>query len=650
MVALVGDSGWQQGASGGGHLLDWPAGAGEGDVAFLLIEWEANQWNQHHSEPRFSGWTSEMRTVVGSREYGGRRARWWIYSRVLGSGSLPSVSLGSSFVHGRLVVFTDTRGIGRRRSGVGAVPVAPYGGVFAAGVGSTGTGDLTFLAPDGPLFDMRAGWAATTSGSNSLGNIDWGSSGSRSVRAIELLPPEGPGAPVWLTPGDGDEVANTGTVDYSWQYRPSQAGGRQDAYRLAFLVDDEWLYWHAATGTFVTYEAINESAVTGASIDAPLLPGNVPLLARVWAREAIDGRWSEQSVDLNHMAVTPPSVDVTGPGSAHDDLSPTVTWEASTPRGQQTAFRVQVAHLGGLVYDSGVQPGDGDQWTVPPQEWDNGSMYQARVQVQQTGGSWSSWSTLDFPLTWTEPAVPDVDAWPVADGVLVRVAADASLSVDLERITSQGLWVRVGSFQMPVDGAVTVTDVRAPYGQVAAYRARAANELDGMPLVSGWGLSGQVVNRARWSYLMAASSPLSTWLRVLIREDGVHTHHRPTSVAYGLGDSRARVSYAPERGRSGTLTLHALTQEDREGLLGLLYAGETLILRLPAEAHLDGPGYVGGGELVFDVAGEVQVARVTTGPLQRRELTVSWVEQEAPAPLGGTSAPVTRPVGEVVGG
>src|SRR5690625_4254224 len=501
MVSLVHDS-------GGGIEPLWPSsGVAEGDLAVVARRWTSSYGVRFPNPSPGPQW-------VGLGNYGTRsqysshwRAElfWW---QVRGA-SLPSIGPGSSLTSFRLLIFRGTAGIGRARTGQALVPVSENGGASAIGVEASTAGDLTILPGSGTV---QVGWGAASS-DGVFGNPGWNHS---HTRIYELLPPAGPLAPLVLAPGDGAEVSAAEPVEFEWQHRPSVAGGRQDAYQLRVWDDvSDPEYWNASTGAWTTSEATNSSSTQGVAVPAAAFTVNVPMSWQVRSREGVDGRWSAWSSAASFMPVTPPSVSVIAPEDLHDDLSPLVAWAATTPRGEQSAFRVQVARLGQIVYDSGSQPGDDDEWQVPPQDWSNGALYQARVQVQQTGGSWSAWSTRDFTISWTEPATPDVTVWPTRQGVLVQVKADVGMSVDLERITGQGLWVPVGSLEMP-GAEVTVTDVLAPYGQVTAYRARAVNVLDGQRLTSGWGLSSQVTSTDRYSYLAAAGDPLRTWVRVYV--------------------------------------------------------------------------------------------------------------------------------------
>src|SRR5699024_9786330 len=122
----------------------------------------------------------------------------------------------------------------------------------------------------------------------------------------------------------------------------------------------------------------------------------------VRTREALDGQWSDWSAPVTVTAVSPPSATVTAPdGVVHNNLTPTVTWTSSTPRGVQTAYRVRVAtSVGVQVHDSGWRQGDATAYRVPVLSWVQGGAYQVLLQVQQTGGSTSDYATSDFTVTW----------------------------------------------------------------------------------------------------------------------------------------------------------------------------------------------------------------------------------------------------------
>lgn len=212
-----------------------------------------------------------------------------------------------------------------------------------------------------------------------------------------------------------------------------------------------------------------------------------------------------------------------------------------------------------------------------------------------------------------------------------------------------GVTVVEGAYDGPrftgasVDGFV-FTDVAAPFGVSTAWRARAVTTLDGMRLTSEWVNSTPVINTDKSQYLYSALDPIRTWQRIKIVDDSEHELQRPTAVAYGLGDTRPRVTYGQHRGRAGTLTLSTLTDPLSElaDLTALLEAGETLVLRWGAEGFHDQEE--DAGTLVFSVAESLTESRgAQTAVLKGRRLTVPWVEQ-APPTLGESNAPITHDI------
>src|SRR5699024_10507776 len=196
----------------------------------------------------------------------------------------------------------------------------------------------------------------------------------------------------------------------------------------------------------------------------------------------------------------------------------------------------------------------------------------------------------------------------------------------------------------PAPPDMGLIDPFAPYGRPTAYRARAATILDGQPMWSTWGTSDPVTPTHRWAYLASAVDPARTWQRALIVNDSDHTRQTPTSVAYGLGDDRPRVTRGIYRGETGTLTLTAGHDDEQAltDLIDLLECGEPLILRWPAEGHQQ--NMIDAGTLTFSVADSLTTARrAQVAVLRGRRIQVPWVEQEAP-PLGSSNAPTTHPI------
>src|SRR5690625_296707 len=408
MVELVHDSGWDREPS-------WPAGLQEWDLAVLARNWGSSVGVRYEVTDPGPGWTS---LGTYSSRPGATRLRNTLFWARVASGALPTVARGNNFTQFRLIVLRGASGFGRARTGIAQVPAQPGGGAVAIGVDLPTAGDLDVLP--GARYGTSVAWGAADR-EGVFGNE--GRTHSH-TRVYELLPPEGPLAPLVLTPGDGEEVSASTGVAFGWQHRPAIAGGSQDAYQLAVSDDDsgEELFWDASVGAWVEAEAVNGSVGEGVTVPPGVLSVKQGRGWGVRIREGADGRWSVWSRLHSVLPVDPPAVQVTGPGVVHNSLSPLVEWTAQTPRGSQTAFRVRLAEgLAGVVYDSGVRPGDATSWQVPGRELVNGALVQALVQVQQTGGSWSAWATHEFVVSWDEPVPPVVSAVPVRDGVAVTV-------------------------------------------------------------------------------------------------------------------------------------------------------------------------------------------------------------------------------------
>ena len=231
-----------------------------------------------------------------------------------------------------------------------------------------------------------------------------------------------------------------------WVHRPTIQAGSQSHYALAVTTatyGTRWWTGSAWTGS----ETWVASSAEGVSVPAASLVADAVHSWTVRTREALDGRDSPPSQSGSFTPVSPPSMTLTGPASpVVDDLSPTVTWTKSTPRGSQTAFRVWWTDpAGAVVADSGVTAGGGVSWTAPSSTaWVRGAVYTVRGQVWQTGGSVSPVAEAFVTVTWTPPDTPSVVATPGAVGVSVHVTGvTVGAAVLLQRLLESGDWVDV---------------------------------------------------------------------------------------------------------------------------------------------------------------------------------------------------------------
>lgn len=647
MVTRVGVSDWSANAP------SWPSGTRKGDVA-VLTSVHDQALGSIVSPPGWSlagSWSSvAWVSMVWARLDGA------VWTQVVTDTSVPPWP-GMRVEPGRrqvqVVVYRGTSGVGRSRQGMGEVPVQAHGGahVVAAEVAATGApvASLPGVTRNGTTgsaqrpahLGQAAMWAATgwADAGGTPGTYGTTVDVSR-LLALELLPPVGPAAPTIVSPATGNETSAGVDVDYAWRHNPASPGGYQDAYRLRVDRGSGWEYWSASTGNWSASDVVNVSGVEGVTVPAAR---HTPMAEHVWqamTREGLDGQWSPWSDTASHRPVTAPSVNVTAPtGVVSNDLTPTVAWTATTPRGVQTAVHVRVVDAdAGVLYDSGALPTPAKSLTLPVLEWVNGAPVTALVRVQQTGGSWSPWVTSAFAVSWSEPATPTVSATPRAardGGVVVDLSGlVAGARVEVQRVSPEGLWEPVVILDAP-DASVSVVDVFAPYGTPTAYRARQASVLDGVPLSSGWGMSAPVTSTDECMYLAAAQAPASSWVRVMLSTDGERTHRRPVSVAYGLGDDRARVSYGVRRGLAGSMVASTLSRLEHERLTELLESGAPLVMRwTPEYDHALGEQRTRRHvpPVTFQVAGEVTSARPLDGPFAYRAVSWPWVEHDPVVP------------------
>ena len=616
MVTVVGSSGWSTSPT-------LPAGVQQGDLILVgtvravevrgarLVASQSLSWNF---------WEQGLGGVA--------MQAWWMFY----TGTAPVVRFDSGVPAGQalIVVFRGAAGVGRVRRGALQVPARPNGAGFFMYPSSQAPAGITWsgLAPGWGPGDyqrpphVRAGWDVSVEG----GFV--GVAGVfGSAFAVELLPPATPVVSA-LAPDAGTQVA--GPVDVVWSFTGA-AGGVQDAFEVRVGTQ----YWDVAGGAWQGSAVSNPGSVSQTQVSFAGFTLGVPVSWEVRAREGATGLWSPWSDARPVTPVTPPSVTVTGPVAVHDDLTPTVTWTATTPQGAQTAFQVRVTS-DGFVYDSGVIAGSASELTVPAQEWVNGASYTPLVRVQQTGGSWSPWAAGDvFVLSWTEPAAPGVLVSQMDEGLLVEVSASVAREVRVERSSPDG-WVPLVSYV--ADAAVHgVRDVFAPWGVPVQYRARQATILDGQTLWSSWAVSAPAENEDHGSYLAVASDPTRTWVAAPLREDGTRTPVRDVTIIDPLGATDPLVMYGQLRGEAGTLVLAQFQQATVAGIVGLLLSGQKLLLRFAPESDLGDTVTV--DPLCFVVTDRVGVDRFVQAPYQYRMVQVPFRTTAVP-PLGaGRSAP-----------
>lgn len=623
MATVVGYTPWI------GHGKEWPVGTKEGDLAILCV------WSGRYRFRRMdAGWSSAGRFTY----YAGGDARWavWVGHAYYTTVTAAMLAKDPPSEYGQLVVLAGAPGIGTVRTNTRGAPALANGGVLSFSWTtdqslSDRDPSVTWFTPPGSETQpsiwgtMRAyavvGWETATS------DGVYGDGSRRGSLSIEVLPPVAPSMPVLLSPTAGAEASTTEDIIFEWQHRPSISGGYQDAYRLRADGGAGWQWWNASTDGFVASEFTNVSSVSREVIDPSKFVANVPYSWQVSTREGLDGQWSPYSPANELMTVVPPTATITSPvGTVNNDLTPTVTGTATTPRGSLTARRVQVVDPLSLqvLFDSGSQPGEEIDYELPRLDWERNKTYDVGLMVQQTGGSWSSWARELFTITWDLPTPPTIAVAPSAFGIAIEIGS--TLPVRMERISPEGLWEEILPLTYPVDGKVYLNDVFAPTYASTAYRVRSVNELEGQTLSSEWMNSDPVVSTDPDAYIASAVDPLRTWIPLdLHMEVQERVHQEPVSTHYGLDDPYGRVVYGNPQGQTGNILMHTRTKQDTNLAMALLRTQEPLVVKFVPQRAREECSW-GIGELRTISRSSMITERELHSTLQDRELSFEWIE------------------------
>ena len=540
--------------------------------------------------------------------------------------------------YAKVVAWRGTRGVGTVRINSLAVPAQANGAAMFMHWGNDAPSGITWLG-DSPFppgaAKFRAGWLNGGATSTTLGP----STSNPTGIAIELLPPAGPLVNL-SSPTSGD-ISNSGLTEFTWAYTPA-AGTDQDAWELR--VNGQ--YYNNSSSTFQGGVVSNPGNLTSIGISLDGFATNTTVPAEVRARESGTGLWSSWST-VNITPVPPPSINLTGPTvTVNNDLTPTATWTRSTPRGVQTAYELRLTRLGVVVYRSGVLPGNNTSFTFPANlGWIHGGTYRLEARVQQTGGSWSSWGQRDFTMTWTQPALPTITVGPKYSpwGELwVNVSGPAGLGVEIERLNPDGQWVSILPIDsnMPVSGLLSFMDPFAPYGTPTRYRARHANELEGVPLTGEWQLNdAPVTSYFRSTVIAAARDPLRTYVIAPTRDRGNLMLNQSAEAHYGIGAKDPFTMYGDHQGYVGELTVLMSDQITRANLLALITSNEELLIKGVAEEKLGLHTRVNDEAKTVVRDGQPTMADPMDRLTEARDFSFTYRTTSA-VPLTGSRAPI----------
>lgn len=646
----------------------WPSGSASGDVVILILfpaRLGIQFWSTFLENPP-RGWFKAgtlFDSLAGPFGYNAH-----VFWTVRGSAA-PSIDLRLGFA--RMIAVPGAFGVGTVRNGVRRATVKANGGVIviseigpdsSPATDFAGTtllsGQMNVVVGGNTWLRSRVGWASSATAAL-IGVTDESVfAASDDALTLEILPPKAPLPPVIVTPAPGQEISDSGGASFAWAHSPVLSGGTQSAYRLRVkaVSSGTWQWWNATTSALTGSETSNTSAAGALTLSSALFTSLTQYEVQVATQEAIDGQWSAYSASTTFTPVPAPSVAITSSGSWSGDLTPTITWTPTTPRGSQIAWRVTVV-AGSTLHDSGWQTGSNTSYTLPVLDWVNGGTNTLSVWVRQTGGSESPAATQSLTVSWTPPATPVVTptvSGPAPDaldgfvpvpgepgyytlgesslgagpaGIELDIAvagAPGGLLIDIERqVTSDpdGVWVPVMTgILYPASGSLVTWDVLAPYGQAVIYRARASQIVDGVPLRSAWGTSDAVTSTDRQAYVVS-DVDRSDWLRVRIVDDGEIAMHQDIAVNYGRGDDTPFVDYSPPQGFSGTMTLSTPSEQDTIQLREWLLSDRNMLLRLPPYAGVN----VEPRRFARTSLSESHLDQSTT--IDIRHTTFDWVSQ-----------------------
>lgn len=226
-ISVVHQGAWQSAQAMGGQM-PVPGVVQEGDLML-----QVTIGNVHHFNPEGFSTLVEDADNIGSftnDDYGVQVAYRWADSGLGSSVYWPGEFDG----YAALAVIRGAGSIGNTRSGFSQINVASGGLGFVAVADDTVDhfSGMDYWSPDqdinGPgLWDKEAAWgyALAPAGGGTVGQ------GRRNdlETIIEVLTPPGPSAPTILSPDDGEQIADTGQVEFSWLHNSNRVGGYQDA-------------------------------------------------------------------------------------------------------------------------------------------------------------------------------------------------------------------------------------------------------------------------------------------------------------------------------------------------------------------------------------------------------------------------------------
>lgn len=328
----------------------------------------------------------------------------------------------------------------------------------AGGAGLTGTSAAGGVAPGGggvsggTQYGAGAGAGglsyAASSGVSNVVFTDGANASTGSVQIVATVA-DPPLVPTLTSPTNGAYLdAAAAGLTFQWTYNPGTDSGAQSGYALRISTDGgAYQYWNATSAALQASEVWNSSAAAQAVIPAGVLADGHSYTWSVATEESHYGLQGPFASDAQFNATAMPTVTVNAPAGSASSATPTVAWSDTLGSGDtQTSFRV-VVYTKAVTGQSGFAPGSttptadsgvistaATTWAVSaPLAQGDWVVY---VQVTETGGVASAWTSSAFTVAYDPPAEPTLpaDAALSSQGVpqvtLTVVAHDNLLSAD----------------------------------------------------------------------------------------------------------------------------------------------------------------------------------------------------------------------------
>lgn len=620
-----------RGATTGYHAnakqsLAWPAGTQADDMAMLFLG--ENKDGYPDSRPDSTGWTAVASGTT-----------WTIWRMRVGAGDIATALTAT----GHVAILVTLGGVGR----VGNVANAK-----TVKVTTTGGGTLTFARNDAKTATLtpasgkiassevvNSSWAKRRSAAwyvaqTKTGTKGIGSSNASAFTTLELVAPVAPLTPKIVSPMAGSQAPEGDTVTLAWVHNSAQ-GDTQDQSQIRRSVDGgvSWLI-RQPNGTWSAADTWTNGDSAAVAVGVPVGADQVSYQVRT--AEVIGGaaRPSPWSASLTLPVFPRPAVASVSVATTAEDLSPVVTWAATTAPGTTVAAaRVRVLAGATVLVDSWWMPwaaGDPLEWVVPATTpWVRGQSVTAEVTVRQTGvGGLASLPTASaaFAVTWTPPTAPTV----AAASTTVPAVTVGSVS-DIEQLHLETSWLDGVTWTAWQDAGTTPRTTESqqiptpglPYGRYWRARVRTGKvNAEGVLLWSDWVTAiAPQPNADRRTMLVDGTDSIE--LATLSERRGVR---QDVVTSYGLGGGMARVDTYEPQGQHGTLTAATLTAASYKALVAWLRAHPAWWLRMgPERSPVDGS--MASPDLVRCrwVPGQAP-ERILERAVQPRRLAIDWVE------------------------